>query len=175
MQPTLEEGSWVNKPTTGDQRKIESYLLDKETKGKKILHIGIGNSSFAEKLCSTGNIVYGLTIYQSEFDHAISKEIDNYHLFMGNKYVYLPKVEVDIIVDNNPSTYSPNREAYDYYISEVSDKLDIGGHFVSHEQGLTYAVHDGFPTSSEELHGQLGKDRFSLETLDYVAVYTKIK
>ena len=130
-----DQNSWVSQDTTPDQRSIEEYL--KDTRGEKILHVGIGNGTFPDKV--KGNEVYGIAVHKSEVDNTRAKGYKSKKRF--NKYTTdLTKYYrgLDIIVDNNPKSYACHVDCFKDYISNARDLLKDGGRFITHKQGLEF-------------------------------------
>lgn len=99
------DSSWLNKPTTPDQRRIEEYLSSLDLNNLRILHVGIGNSSLYKRFQHLN--IDGISIMQNEIKYA--KSIGS-KVFLINKYsdelLSLGNCIYDIIIDNNLSSYA---------------------------------------------------------------------
>lgn len=99
---------WTALDTTPDQQRIEEYLLLSRLSGRSILHVGVGNSSLADRLSNRVLRIVGTTISPNEATHAASLNIKNYQVELHNKYSGRPlqaEGRYDFIVDNNPTTF----------------------------------------------------------------------
>jgi phospholipid N-methyltransferase len=127
--------SWHGIAPTSDQRDIQKHLS--EETNKKILHVGIGDGSFPSSI-DKSNKVYGISIHLEEVEHAKQ----NYHeVMLVNKHsddlsTHFPKM--DIIVDNNPKSYSCHQECFEIYMKNVKKMLKKGGRFITHSKGLDW-------------------------------------
>jgi len=98
--------NWSDKPTTADQLSIESYLSKIVNADMSILHVGIGNSTFALRWHNKVKKIHGITISNDEYDRANKLNLTNYKVWLVNKYS--PEMikqldSYDVIIDNNPS------------------------------------------------------------------------
>lgn len=99
---------WTALETTPDQLRIEDYLLHSKLSGRSLLHVGVGNSSLAERLAPRTGRIVGTTIARNEATRGASLGIRNYNVEMHNKYSGRPLQhagQFDFIVDNNPTTF----------------------------------------------------------------------
>src|SRR5262250_497432 len=56
----------TQQPTTRDQACIEAVLDTLVVTGASILHVGVGNSQFAQRFASRAHRIDGLTVHQNE-------------------------------------------------------------------------------------------------------------
>ena len=77
---------WSDKATTPDQWRIERYIDRFDLRGKRVLHIGIGNSGLARRFHRRVGQIVGTTIDQPEIDVAQSLALPNYAFVLHNKY-----------------------------------------------------------------------------------------
>jgi hypothetical protein len=139
---------WIDKATTPDQERIEDYLVKIIKPQNTILHVGIGNSSLARKLCYKGVVVLGITIHEEELMHANALGICNYLVLLVNKYsVDMTSINrrFDFIVDNNPSTYACCLYHFCYMFVAYKRLLREGGAILTAEPGLGWVVKNGNP------------------------------
>jgi hypothetical protein len=99
---------WSLLDTTPDQIRIEKFLTRSNIFRKRILHVGIGNSSLAKKMSRFSCDILGITISKDEISNAERLNISNYKYIIHNKYSN-SKLKFgdsfDYIVDNNPTTF----------------------------------------------------------------------
>jgi hypothetical protein len=130
---------WSAKATTPDQRRIETYVDRYDLRQKRLLHIGIGNSSLASRFHERVKEIVGTTIDEPEMNVARSLGLPNYRFLLHNKYSGRnEEVEgkFDFILDNNPTSpcccFRHLAEMLEFY----SDKLAAGGQIVTDSEGL---------------------------------------
>ena len=101
---------WSERETTPDQKRIEAVLSSKSLSGKFLLHVGIGNSEFSRVFSSRMAGIDGITIEKNEYEKGQDSGLDNYRVFLLNKFSSrLPDSlgrNYDFIIDNNPSSYA---------------------------------------------------------------------
>ena len=107
---------WENNSETSDEKEIYNYLRKDKIVNKKILHIGIGNSHIATKF-NNNNYIAGITIANQEFIFAKKLKLNNYKVYMINKYSkklkILSKNKFDIIIDTNLKSYACCQNAFE--------------------------------------------------------------
>ena len=81
-----EAVDWTQQETTRDQVRIEAVLDTMAVTGASILHVGVGNSRFAQRFASRARRIDGLTVHQNEKTHADALGIANYTVYVLNKY-----------------------------------------------------------------------------------------
>jgi hypothetical protein len=139
---------WSNKATTPDQRRIERYIDRYDLRRKRILHIGIGNSSLAQRFRGRVGEIVGTTIDLPEIEVAQALGLPNYRAVIHNKYSGLDEAvegKFDFIVDNNPT--SPCcciRHLADLF-TFYANKLGEHGQIVSDRLGLGWIPDDSNP------------------------------
>ncbi|MHC5018667.1 MAG: FkbM family methyltransferase [Planctomycetota bacterium] len=100
---------WTDRPTTPDQLRIEMLLDRTIPPDARLLHIGVGNSSLAQRFVPRGVQVVGTTIHEAERTAAAALGLDGYVVACANKYT--PDMDrlpgrFEIIVDNNPASFA---------------------------------------------------------------------
>ena len=80
-----EAVDWTQQETTRDQAHIEAVLDTMAVTGASILHVGVGNSRFAQRFASQARRIDGLTVHQNEKAHAEALGIPNYTVYVLNK------------------------------------------------------------------------------------------
>jgi len=112
----LEDGpGWLENlgtaiETTESQLQIHDYLDTRGVLGARILHVGIGCSTLAQRYKPRGALVTGVTLHPAEARHAnglasyVQVVIADKHApdFCAN----LPAEAFDVIVDNNPASFA---------------------------------------------------------------------
>jgi hypothetical protein len=135
---------WTNRDTTPDQRRIEDALDRQEMHGMHLLHVGIGNSSLAERFRFRVAAIDGITIQLAEVLHARSLEITNYRPLIANKFAPdLPSVlgrQYDYIIDNNPTSFCCCRRHLSTMLSSYDVLLKPGGVIVTDKVGLGWST-----------------------------------
>lgn len=152
---------WAERETTQDQSEIEAELskllkdLGKSATSKlELLHVGIGNSKLALKFCKCVRNITGITVMPTELRLGESSSLPNYEIIQCNKYgdefARLIQDKFDIIIDNNPTSYSCCHTHYLKYLSRLYQYLKPEGTFFSHRLGVSYIVDVGpvYPVST---------------------------
>lgn len=139
---------WSDKATTPDQWRIERYIDRFDLRGKRVLHIGIGNSGLARRFHRRVGQIVGTTIDQPEIDVAQSLALPNYAFVLHNKYSArngdVPGT-FDFIVDNNPTSpcccIRHLADLFEFY----AEKLGENGQIVTDREGLGWVPDDSSP------------------------------
>jgi hypothetical protein len=101
---------WTQQETTRDQARIEAVLDTMDVTGTSILHVGVGNSGFAQRFASQARRIDGLTVHQNEKIYAEALGIPNYTVYMLNKhsseFVSVLTHTYDFIIDNNLASFA---------------------------------------------------------------------
>jgi hypothetical protein len=101
---------WTHQETTPDQACIEAVLETLRVTGASLLHVGVGNSRFAQRFASRASRIDGLTVHQNEKTRAEALALPNYTVYVLNKYS--PKFgavltnRYDFIIDNNLASFA---------------------------------------------------------------------
>ena len=156
---------WAGQPTTPDQLRIEAEFDRMDIDGARVLHVGVGNSRFAEHFAPRVAAIDGLTIQEPEKHLADRLGIDNYRVFLFNKYSprypeELPQAGYDFILDNNPSRYACCRLHFGNMMDNYSRLLGDGGRILTDAVGLGRLVNGADP-------------RWSLSFTDWVRLGVK--
>ena len=105
-----EAVDWTQQETTRDQVCIEAALDTIAVPGASILHVGVGNSKFAQRFASRARCIDGLTVHQNEKTQADALGIPNYTVYVLNKYspafVSVITNTYDLIIDNNLASFA---------------------------------------------------------------------
>lgn len=124
------------------QVSVNNYLRGSQElyRGKKILHIGTGNSSIARNLDDVFKQIDGVTNTQQELEAGRKIGSDKYKVYLINKYNpdEFSKLDsdYDVIVDVNLKSYACCQEHWLGFMEAVIGKLKIGGRLISHTAGF---------------------------------------
>jgi hypothetical protein len=145
----LDMPLWVDHTrdeTTVDQARIEAELDKMDLSGKNILHVGVGNSRFAERFASRVNLIDGLTVSRNEKALADSFEIDNYTVYFLNKYgrefVLTIKNKYDFVVDNNLASFACCKYHFYLMLDSYIWSSKPGGQILTDQQGMDWVIED---------------------------------
>ena len=134
---------WEDRSSTSDENEIIHYLKKKiNLENKKILHIGIGNSYFAQVILNK-NIVFGISVSSHEISKANNLNLDNYKVYLCDKFstnfcdLFLNQ-KFDIIVDNNIKSYSCCKMSYYYFIDNLFKMLNDKGILITSRKGMNW-------------------------------------
>jgi len=134
MKTYDEDWSYRSSP---DQNRMTEWFKNKDLSNKKILHIGIGDSSFA--LSIAANKIDGITISQIEIDNAKQLNIKNYDIYYLDKYSFLlnnlPNT-YDYIVDNNMFNFTSCNICIANYFYSLVQLLNIDGQIITDTGGM---------------------------------------
>jgi hypothetical protein len=141
---------WSEIETTADQRRIESALEGLDVDGRKILHIGVGNSKLAQRFASRAAYILGTTICEAEHRRAESLRIPNYDVVVHNKYakdrVRGRTTTFDFIIDNNPTTFCCCWMHLVIMMEHYAGLLSPTGRILTDKVGLSWVTSD--PTAN---------------------------
>jgi hypothetical protein len=134
---------WTSMETTPDQLRIENYLDALPLSGKRILHVGVGNSGFALRFSKRAVEIVGITVVRPEADHGNSLEIPNYDVIVHNKHAGSSeriRGTFDFIVDNNPTTFCCCINHLCSMMTFYADSLCRDGQIVTDRVGLAWTT-----------------------------------
>lgn len=139
---------WSHKATTPDQRRMERYIDRYDLRRKRILHIGVGNSSLAKRFHRRVKEIVGTTVDQPEIDVAASLGFSNYRVVMHNKYAGTDEgldQAFDFILDNNPTSPCCCFRHFSTMLDFYARKLSNDGQVVTDLMGLQWVPDDANP------------------------------
>jgi len=143
-QLTYSDGSWINRKTTADLRRISSFLSSIDTK-YSVLQVGIGNSSLYENIHEKVVRFVGITIVQDEIDYARERFPQDfgrkYDVHLMNKYsdeIASLDPGFDFIVDNDLSSYACCIHHFHTMLKSYKQVLSSGGAILVGINGLEY-------------------------------------
>lgn len=140
--PTLwTDEEWLTKNPeriSGAEVSVTNYLKKSLNlyEGKKILHIGIGNSSLFKQLRGVFGQIDGVTNTKQEL--RVGKEAGFENIYLMNKYSeeFEKLGTYDVIVDVNLKSFACCNEHWLSYFKTVIGKLKLGGRLISHTAGF---------------------------------------
>jgi len=145
----LDMPIWVDHTrdeTTVDQARIEAEMDRMDLNGKNILHVGVGNSKFAQRFASRVNLIDGLTVSHNEKAVADSLEIGNYSVYFLNKYsrefILTIRNTYDFIVDNNLASFACCKYHFYLMLDNYIRSLKPGGSILTEQRGMDWVIED---------------------------------
>ena len=140
---------WDQSETTVDQLAIEDALdAMQPSVDEQILHVGIGNSGFAQRFAPRVKLVDGITVSQNEASFAESLSIDSYTVHLVSKYSrqFLLTIEnkYDYIIDNNLASWACCRFHLYTMFENYRWCLRPGGRILTDQRGMDWTA-DGDP------------------------------
>jgi hypothetical protein len=141
---------WINHldlETTVDQARIEEALAGIGVgEEQQILHVGVGNSRFAERFAPQVRLVDGLTVWEPEKAYADSLQIANYavHFLSKHSREFLTRIEhdYDVIVDNNLASFACCKYHFHRMLDNYVWCLRRGGRILTDQRGMDWTVDD---------------------------------
>lgn len=119
------------------QVSVNNYLRDAQGlyRGKKALHIGVGNSSMYKDLHGVFSQIDGITNTKQELEMA-----KGYRVYLVNKYDAdeFSKLDgdYDVINDVNLKSFACCNDHWIDFMKTVVERLKIGGRLISHTAGF---------------------------------------
>lgn len=144
--------------STPDQLRIEAELAGLRLRGKRLLHVGVGNSRLAARFHHELLWIDGLTVSEAEKAHADSLAIPNYRVLIANKYrpsLWRRRRSYDLIVDNNPIGFACCQRHFRRFLESLVDCLVPGGRILTDPHGLSWLHGGGRGPTRDELSALL--------------------
>jgi hypothetical protein len=145
----LDMPIWVDHTkdeTTVDQARIEAVLDRLDLVGKNILHVGVGNSKFARRFASRVHLIDGLTVSRNEKALADSLKIDNYTVYLLNKYsrefILTISHKYDFVMDNNLASFACCKYHFYLMLDNYLWSMRPGGQILTDQQGMDWVIED---------------------------------
>lgn len=135
---------WTERDTSVDQVRVEAWLDRFPLAGKRILHVGIGNSSLARKFAPRAKEVVGVSIDPPELARARELGLANYRAVERNKYADLGADlagPFDFIVDNNITSACCCLMHLLALLQAYGERLAPGGQLLTDREGLGWIPH----------------------------------
>jgi hypothetical protein len=134
------------KPTTVDQSRIEDVIDALGPDGLRILHVGVGNSSLAQRFALRAEAVIGATLSGNEKELADSLRLPQYSVFVANKYgrefPSLAGNGHDLIVDNNLASFACCKFHFYRMLDSYLGALNKGGMILTDQRGMDWTAGD---------------------------------
>src|SRR6266571_1117474 len=151
-----EAVDWTRQETTRDQTRIEAVLDTLAVTGTSILHVGVGNSRFAQRFASRAGRIDGLTVHQNEKTHADTLGLPNYTVYMLNKYspefVSVIAHTYDFIIDNNLASFACCKYHFSVMFENYLRALTSHGQILTCQIGMdAYHGHFGWVMTYADL------------------------
>jgi hypothetical protein len=142
-----EAVDWTQQETTRDQVLIEAVLDTMVLTGASILHVGVGNSRFAQRFANRARRIDGLTVHQNEKTRADALGLPNYTVYMLNKYspefVSVITSTYDFIIDNNLASFACCKYHFSVMFENYLPALISSGQILTCQIGMD-AYHGDF-------------------------------
>lgn len=139
---TLIDHIWDE--TTVDQARIEDALEGMDIENRHVLHVGLGNSRFAQRFAGRVRLVDGLTVSHREKELADSLRIANYTVHLLSKYSreFLLTIEnrYDFIVDNNLASFACCKYHFFRMLDNYLWCLRPRGRILTDQRGMGWTV-----------------------------------
>jgi|GEM_PF-1106185 len=134
---------WIGLGTTVDQARIERALDSLPLDGTQILHVGVGDSAFAQRFSRRAGHIDGITIWEAEKRLADTLPFPNYAVHVVNKYspAFRTLVErrYDYVVDNNLASYVCCKHHFRQMLDNYLWCLRPGGRVLTDQRGMDYS------------------------------------
>jgi hypothetical protein len=132
--------------TTVDQLHIEDALNRMEWRGKSFLHVGVGNSRFAQRFAADAALIDGLTVSRVEVELAQALHIPNYAVYLLNKYgrefLLTIRNRYDFVIDNNMASYVCCKYHFYRMLDNYLWAMKPGGQILTDQRGMDFTVED---------------------------------
>lgn len=139
---------------------MNNYIQTKDVDSKKILHMGIGNSSVSLlPNMRKANKVIGITFSKEEYEFGNNLKLENYDIYFMNKHgsSFTNKIReeqpFDIICDNNIFSFTCCLKHAKSYFSLIVNSLSDTGIIVTHALGLASVPRANKGMHPTELNG----------------------
>src|SRR2546428_1919213 len=147
---------WTQQETTRDQPRIEAVLDTLAVTGASILHVGVGNSRFAQRFASRARHIDGLTVHQNEKTYADALGLPNYTVYVLNKhsqaFVSVIANTYDFIIDNNLASFACCKYHFSVMFENYLRALTSHGQILTCQIGMdAYHGHFGWVMTYADL------------------------
>lgn len=138
---------WTQQETTRDQIHIEAVLDTLVVTGASILHVGVGNSRFAQRFADRARRIDGLTVHQNEKARADALRIPHYTVYVLNKhsaeFAAVITSTYDFIIDNNLASFACCKRHFSVMCNNYLRVLAPHGQILTCQLGMD-AYHGDF-------------------------------
>jgi hypothetical protein len=135
-----EAVDWTHQETTPDQARIEAVLDTLAVTGASLLHVGVGNSQFAQRFASRARRIDGLTVHQNEKTQADALGILHYTVYLLNKYSpafgSVLTQPYDFIIDNNLASFACCHSHFAVMVANYLRALASHGQILTCQMGM---------------------------------------
>ena len=145
----LDMPLWVDHTrdeTTVDQASIETELDKLDLGGKNILHVGVGNSRFAERFAGRVQLIDGLTVSENEKRLGEALAIGNYTIYFLNKYSREFSLKItnqyDFIIDNNLASFACCKYHFYAMLDNYLWSAKPGAQILTDQRGMDWVIED---------------------------------
>ncbi|MCU1451262.1 MAG: hypothetical protein JWP02_3432 [Acidimicrobiales bacterium] len=132
--------------TTVDQARIEDALEEMDLDGRRILHVGVGNSGLARRFAGRVRLIDGLTVSEAEKALADSLSIPRYTVHLLSKYGREFGVRVankyDYVVDNNLASFACCKYHFHRMLDNYIWCMNPGGRILTDQRGMDFTVEE---------------------------------
>jgi len=143
-RPDLVDYSQVS--TTPDQARIEDHLVAVADSTDSVLHVGVGNSSLAERLSGIVRQIDGISVSEAEVAKAQASGLANYHVVLANKHEVGFAAQLAggyrYIVDNNLASFACCQFHLGAMIDGYAALLGDGGTILTDRRGMRWSAGD---------------------------------
>ena len=145
----LDMPKWIEHThldTTVDQLRIEEALNRLQWRGRNILHVGVGNSRFAERFAAGAASIDGITVCESEVAYARTLNIPNYNVHFLNKYgrdfSLRLTAKYDFIIDNNLASYACCKYHFYRMLDNYLGAMTPNAAILTDQRGMDFTVEE---------------------------------
>lgn len=145
----LDMPKWIEHThldTTVDQLGIEDALSGMNWQGKSFLHVGVGNSRFAQRFAAGALLIDGITVCRSEVEWAASLRIPNYTVYFLNKYgrefLLTLTHRYDFVIDNNLASYACCKYHFYRMLDNYLWAMKPGARILTDQRGMDFSVEE---------------------------------
>jgi hypothetical protein len=131
---------WTQQETTRDQTRIEAALDTLAVTDASILHVGVGNSRFAQRFASRARRIDGLTVHLNEKSRADALGLPNYTVYVLNKhspeFATVITNTYDFIIDNNLASFACCKYHFSVMFENYLQALTSRGQILTCQIGM---------------------------------------
>jgi hypothetical protein len=145
----LDVPKWIEHAhldTTVDQLRIEDAISKMKWQGKNFLHVGVGNSRFAERFAPEALLIDGITVCRSEVERAKSLRIPNYTVYFLNKYgrkfLLTLTNRYDFVIDNNLASYACCKYHFYRMLDNYLWAMKPEARILTDQRGMDFSVQE---------------------------------
>lgn len=130
---------------TQDQLQINAWLQAQDLTGKRVLHVGAGNSSLARLVGAQAAYICSVTVSPNEKAFADALLLPNYQTLLANKHGAVFSAsqqgqQYDFIVDNNIASFVCCQRHLQRYLETLVHVLAADGVLITHWLGMQWTL-----------------------------------